>query len=107
MNDYIIGAITASQGFEYTGSFAKLQCVSGSKEVTDQHSSIAFDRIEFGHYLEPQSNFIATHVITSYTHSMDAGPSDIQGPITRFKMGGAGEVLAYFTKQKNESTEPA
>lgn len=115
-NNHIIGAITASEGYEYTGSFARLQCVSGSRHIGGITDDVIFDRIEFGHYTEPQSSFVSTHQINQYTHSLSQTLADsnvyssqdpnIQGPITRFKLK-RGRVLAYFTKNKNSSTEPA
>ena len=113
-NNHIIGAITASEGFEYTGSFARIQCTSGSKHVGDTINEVIFETISFGPYVEPQSHFTASNQIINYTHSLSqdlanstvlaSQDPNIQGPITRFKVA-KGKVLAYFTKQGISSTE--
>ena len=116
-NNHIIGAITASEGYEYTGSFARLQCVSGSKHIGGITNDVIFDRIEFGKFTLPQSSQSpANSQINEYTHSLSQTLADsnhyssqdpnIQGPINRFKLK-RGRVLAYFTNKTIISTEPA
>ena len=92
-NTFIKGAISCSNGTQYTGSFVKLQMLNNSAADGE---TIQLDRIEFGELAEPES----TTVITSITGPvvLHVGQS-IDGPIARFKVGtneGGKGVLAYF-----------
>jgi hypothetical protein len=92
-NTFIRGAISCSNGTEYTGSFVKLQMLNNNAGDAE---TIQLDRIEFGQLAQPES---AT-TITSITGPvvLHVGQS-IEGPIARFKVGtneGGKGVLAYF-----------
>ena len=93
-NDYIIGAQLVTAGNAATGSFAKLQIVSGAKHTGGAETECVFDSISFGGFTSPETAFTASNVLSNYSHSFT-----IEGPITRFKLGSIGKVLAYFTKK--------
>ena len=100
-NDYIIGAQLVTAGNAATGSFAKLQIVSGAKHTGGTETECVFDSISFGGFTSPETAFTASNVLSNYSHSLDfaSNSSTIEGPITRFKLGSIGKVLAYFTKK--------
>tara|TARA_Y100000592_G_C5365860_1_gene266006 strand:+ start:312 stop:614 length:303 start_codon:yes stop_codon:yes gene_type:complete len=98
INDFIKGAIVVTEGNAASGSFAKLQCVSGSKNTGNNAVEVHFETISFGIPSIPESAHTASSQLTEYTHSLGAGFDPfIQGPIARFKVD-KGEVLAYFTR---------
>lgn len=99
INDFIIGAQLITAGTAASGSFAKLQVISGSVCVGAANNEAHFETISFGHATTPESAHTASVQLTAYTHSLDSFTDpNIQGPIARFKVD-RGNVLAYFTKQ--------
>ena len=96
---YIKGAVSCSDGTEYTGSFIRLQAL-GQTGGADNHK-VVLTNIQFGSLAEPES---AT-TIESTTGTIELSPgATIEGPIYAFKTGtstgnvGAG-ILAYYTNK--------
>ena len=92
-NTFIKGAISCSNGTQYTGSFVKLQMLNNNAGDAE---TIQIDRIEYGQLSDPESSTVITSVTGPI--NLHIGQS-IDGPIARFKVGtneaGKGG-LAYF-----------
>ena len=92
-NTFIKGAISCSNGTQYTGSFVKLQMLNNNAGDAE---TIQIERIEFGELANPESSTVITSVTGPI--NLHIGQS-IDGPIARFKVGtneGGKGVLAYF-----------
>ena len=90
----IIGAISSSHPgtIEYTGSFAKILCVSQSTNT----GNVMFDKIVFGKKSDPfQGIASATSFISKSEYPTG---TYIDGPIQSFKLvTDGGHVLAYYS----------
>jgi hypothetical protein len=92
----IIGAISSSHPgtIEYTGSFAKILCVSASgTSVNNEVHSVKFDKIVFGKTI---NGGIATATNVVSQSDVPVG-TYIEGPIQSFRLAtDGGHVFAYY-----------